>query len=429
MPVMYETCQKCARMYISGATCDRCGTTAARTQTAPPSSPRPSTTPEPVRPAVAQQPVFSQEHLEPVADTPSRPSPSLPSMEPHAVHALAFHGSGGSFLGIHLINILFTILTLGIYHFWARVKVRRYLYSESEFKGDRFAYHGTGRELWLGSMRAGMIFGGVSLLFKSAPLLPGGMAVKIGVLLVGYLLLFLLIPVAIAATRRYRLSRSSWRGIRFSFRGSIAEFVRLYLKGIGLSILTFGFHYPSFIANQQQFLVSHSYFGDSRFGFDGKGSDLRRMYLFWFVLYWLALILVAGLGLLASQRIRLGSEGKFLVPLVFVIIPIAVTRWFWFQADKQRYVWNHTTFGPARFRATMTGGQLCLLKLGNALLLVLSLGLAWPWVMVRNVNFTFRHLSLEGAVDLASVQQEAQSATAFGEGLDSLMDMDPGLAA
>jgi uncharacterized membrane protein YjgN (DUF898 family) len=114
---------------------------------------------------------------------------------------------------------LLSILTMGIYYFWGKVKVRHYLYGQSEFNGDRFAYHGTGRELLWGFLRAVVVFGGLSLLFKPVPLLPGGMAVKIGALLAAYVLLFVLIPFAVEATRRYRLSRSSWRGIRFSFRG------------------------------------------------------------------------------------------------------------------------------------------------------------------------------------------------------------------
>ena len=62
------------------------------------------------------------------------------------------------------------------------------------------------------------------------------------------------------------------------------------------------------------------------------------------------------------------------------------------------------------------------MHLGNLLLLLVTLGLGWPWVTSRNVQFTFRHVSLEGALDVATIQQEAQIASATGEGLASFFD-------
>ncbi len=59
----------------------------------------------------------------------------------------SFHGSAGTLFGIQLINLLLTIVTLGIYSFWGKTKVRGYLWSQTEFEGDRFAYHGTGKEV------------------------------------------------------------------------------------------------------------------------------------------------------------------------------------------------------------------------------------------------------------------------------------------
>jgi uncharacterized membrane protein YjgN (DUF898 family) len=96
--------------------------------------------------------------------------------------------------------------------------------------------------------------------------------------------------------------------------------------------------------------------------------------------------------------------------------------WFWFQAKRHRYFWNHTSFATARFRSTVTWGPLFLLRFGNLLLLVLTLSLGWPWVMIRNVNFTFKHVSLEGPLNVDAILQEAQMASATGEGLAGFFD-------
>ena len=78
---------------------------------------------------------------------------------PQGLMPIGFHGTGGGLFKIMLINWILTILTLGIYSFWGKTKVRRYLCEQSSFVGDRFYYHGTGGELFKGALIFGAIFG------------------------------------------------------------------------------------------------------------------------------------------------------------------------------------------------------------------------------------------------------------------------------
>ncbi|MBI3458427.1 MAG: DUF898 domain-containing protein [Candidatus Rokubacteria bacterium] len=306
---------------------------------------------------------------------------------------LSFHGAGGSLFGIHLVNLLLTLVTLGVYYFWGKTKVRRYLWSQTEFDGDRFAYHGTGKELLIGALKAILVFGVPSVLLNVVPALGWGVAAKVGAGVAAYALFLVFFPLAIVGARRYRLSRTSWRGIRFSFRGRAADFIKLFTGGALLSLVTLGLYYPYFVARRHAFLVSHAYYGNERFGFDGRGRDLFRIYA------WVLLLSLPTLGL----------------------------YWFWFQARKQRYLWDHTSVGTARFHSTVTGRDLFVLTLVNVLLLIPTLGLAAPWVIVRNARFACRYLTLEGAVDLARIQQEAQLASATGEALAGFLDTGLGL--
>jgi uncharacterized membrane protein YjgN (DUF898 family) len=312
-----------------------------------------------------------------------------------AVHRLSFHGTGGSLFAIRILNMFLTLITLGIYHFWGKVRERNYLWGQTEFNGDRFAYHGTGKELFIGFLKSVVVFGLLYALFQTVPFVPGGFTAQIGVLLLAYGLLLTFIPVAMVGARRYRLSRTSWRGIRFSFRGNASEFIKLFIGGTLLSLVTLGFYYPIFMVHQYRFMVTHSYFGSKKWDFHGSGRDL-----------W----------------------GSFLIAVLLSIVTLGL-YWFWFLAKKQRYLWEQTTFGPTRFRASMTGGGLLLLNLGNILLLLITLGLAWPWVVVRNIRYTLSHLTMEGPLDLESVQQESQSASATGEGLGGLLNLDSDFGA
>jgi uncharacterized membrane protein YjgN (DUF898 family) len=112
---------------------------------------------------------------------------------------------------------------------------------------------------------------------------------------------------------------------------------------------------------------------------------------------------------------------RFLLTLLLTL-PTLGLYWFWFAAEKRQYMWNHTTIATARFHSIITGKELMLLQLTNLLLMIGTCGLAWSWVKVRNIRFTCHHLTLVGAVDFASIRQEAQDASATGEGLMSFLD-------
>ncbi len=299
-----------------------------------------------------------------------------------------FRGQGGTLFGIHIVNVLFILGTVGWYYFWAKTRTRRYIFSQTEFEGDRFAYHGTGKELLLGTLKAFLVFFLPISILARVPQFDVPMAVKIGCW-VGYTTLaYLFVPVAIVGSRRYRLSRTSWRGIRFSFRGRMWELMKIFIKSTILSLLTFWLYYPYFLVHRQAYLISHSYFGDERFDFNGEGRDLLA---------------------------------PFVVALVLTPFTLGLC-WFWWAARKRRYLWGHTLFAAARFRSTVTGGALLGLYAVNAIMLIFTLGLAWPWVKVRNINFTFRYLELIGPLDLERIQQQAQFASTTGEGLAGFFD-------
>jgi len=305
-------------------------------------------------------------------------------------HTLSFHGRGGSLFGIQIVNIFLTLVTLGIYLFWAKVNTRKYLIGQTAFKGDRFTYHGTGMELFIGSMKAFLILGSMSALLKAAPFLPGGKPVMVSAFIIGYLGFMLFIPLAIVGSLRYRLSRTSWRGIRLSFRGPLKTFMKISMMGGLISFLTLGLYYPIFHARKRAFLTENSYFGTLPFGFDGEGKDLFRSFL-------LTLLLT---------------------------VPTMGIFWFWFLAKRHRYYWSHTTLGSAKFKSTVTGSRLFILSFTNVLLLIFTLGFAWPWTSIRKVQFNCSNLLLRGHLDLNAISQDAQPATATGEGLGGLLELE-----
>lgn len=313
-------------------------------------------------------------------------------VSPQPARRLSLHGSGNTLFGIYIVNLFLTVVTLGIYYFWGKTRIRQYLAGHVEFEGDRFAYHGTGKELFVGWLKALLVF---FLPIFLLALIVGFWAqdnplAQIILQILVYAAILVVIPLATVGSRRYRLNRLSWRGIRFSFRGRAKEFLRIFIPGVLLTGITFGFYLPFFWVNTRRFLVNNAYFGTVRFEFDGKGEDLF---------------------------------GRYIRAILLSIVTLGIYS-FWFFAEQQRYYWAHTSFATARFRSTVTGGPLFRLSVGNFLLLIFTLGLAWPWVLLRSLRFAFANLSLEGELDTSTIVQDAQAAGVTGEGLAEFLDLD-----
>jgi uncharacterized membrane protein YjgN (DUF898 family) len=417
-----DTCPRCGFGEVASDRCPQCGVVIPTYQRpaeahrpveagrpAEPQRPVEALRPEPRAGAIspfargpAKRPPAPAVHPAPVTRPASAPAggPATAPPPPSATvvasagsrHAI-FVGSGGSLFGIHIVNVLLILATLSIYSFWAKVRVRKYLWSQTEFEGDRFAYHGTGREMFFGFIKAFLFFILPITLLNTLPEAFGAsplvfVATRIAVSIIAAVF----IPVAIVGARRYRLSRSSWRGIRFSLRASTREFVGLWVRGWMLTSLTLGFYYPAFVVSQHRFLTSHTWFGSQRFAFDGRGRDL----------------LWAWLGALV------------------LFVPTLGLSWFWFAARRQRYFAEHTRVAGARFTSTVSAPSLAWLTLSTWIGLIATLGLAWPWLTIRKLRRQFVWLSLDGPLALESITQQAQHVGATGEGLAGFFDADLG---
>ena len=376
---MAEGCPRCGFADLTGERCSRCGVYVAAYRAS--------------LEAMRRGPV-----LRPAAGPPESAATAAPGAAPPSATAtrrLTFHGSAGALLGLAVTNVLLILLTLGIYFFWAKARMRRYLLGETELEGDRFAYHGTGRELLLGFTRGlVVIFIPVALLSVLPEAYGAPPPVRHSLSTLLWLLGLLLMPVAMVGARRYRLSRTSWRGIRFSFRGRLRDFVQLFVVGHVLSSLTLGLYYPIYSTHRQKFMVSNAWFGSQKFDFDGRGRELVWPF----------------------------------ARMILLFLPTLGLSWFWFSARRQRYFTDHSRFGPARYHSTIAGGALAWMQISNFVALVLTLGLAWPWTTVRSMRFTNRNLSLVGALDLTAIRQDAQAASATGEALSGLLDADFGVS-
>jgi uncharacterized membrane protein YjgN (DUF898 family) len=312
---------------------------------------------------------------------------------------LRYKGTGGGLFALVLKNALLTIVTFGIYSFWARNAIRAFHYSHSELGDEPFTYHGTGGELLRGYLKAMGLLMLVTVILGigAALLLPGMSASSASSSFVFtaavYILITALMLYAVNSARRYRLSRSSWRGIRFSFHGQTGAFMGMMLRGIALTIVTLGFYAPFFASERRAFLVNNARFGSEPFVYEGKGRELFGEY----------------------------------IKALLLTIPTLGLYWVWYSAFQHRYFWSHTRIAGARFISTVQGGDLFVMHLTNMLLVSFTFGIATPWAIVRMHQFGADNLMLRGAPEWATIAQSMQAAGAAGEGLAEGLDVDVGI--
>lgn len=306
---------------------------------------------------------------------------------------LEFHGSAGKLFGIMAVNILLTIVTFGIYAFWGRARSLRYLYQEAEFAGNRFMFHGTGKEFFIGFLKAVGIFMIIYLPLIAAIVSKSeiGMVIAMIIFYIGFILVM---PLAIHSQLRYRMSRTSWRGIHFGYRGNLSRLYGMYIKGILLTIVTFGIYGPFFANNLNKELVGNMRFGNTKFNYTGIGGD------------YFPIVFI----------------GSILTVITFGIY------YFWYVRNITNYYYNHIEIHQdttiSKLQANFTAGGIFSQIFINTLLVLITFGLATPVAIIRNYRFMFQYIRLDGDFNPDKLEQtEENYKNATGDDLAGMLDM------
>src|SRR5882724_10485578 len=187
---------------------------------------------------------------------------------------------------------MFLVVTLGIYRFWLATDVRRFLWSHTEIAGDGLEYIGTARELLLGFLIAVALLVPVNVMFFLAAFSRGLLGQVSGVLALVVLALFG--QFAVYRARRYRLTRTLYRGIRFHQTGSGWRYAVCALFWWAMIAVTLGLAYPFAQASLERFKMRNTYYGDLQGHFVGSGLRL----FFHGVSFWAVVVVPFLLGMM-----------------------------------------------------------------------------------------------------------------------------------
>jgi uncharacterized membrane protein YjgN (DUF898 family) len=352
-----------------------------------------------------------------------------------ASHQIAWVEPPGGFLGLSLLNGLLRILTLGVYHFWGKTEVRQRIWSAVRIDGEPLEYRGTGGELFRGFLIVfALVLLPLGVLTFVAPLVWGPKSPARGLFeMTAWLLVFTLWGVGIHRARRYRLSRTRWRGIRGGLSGSSGSFAWTYLWTTALIPLTLGWILPWRAARLQRALFNDTHFGDKAFTFTGRAGPLyARFWLVWLsamVLFVVATGLIgavvaggpaAGQAFVAPNWRQIAAIGGIVLGalLVFAIIRA------WYSSRMFNYFAAETRYQGASFRLETTVASLIWLVATNYLIRLLSLGVLSPIAEARTMRYIVERLSFDRAVDLEAIGQNPDALLTRGEGLAEAFNVD-----
>ncbi|KFN50218.1 YjgN family protein [Arenimonas composti] len=367
----------------------------------------------------------------PPVGPPPLPPPPLPPLPP-VRHGLVFTGRASEFFGIWFVNLVLTVLTLGIYSAWAKVRTERYFYGNTRVAGTPFEY-----------------------LAKPLPILYGRLIAYAVVIALGLswhfqlfvlwlplaALVMLLLPWVVQRALRFRARYSAWRGLRFRFVDGVYESYVAFLFRPLAQLFTFGLLMPWVRMGQHDYMVRGHRFGGLRFAFHG---DLGAYYIPFLISIGLAftayLVMLLAVFAGALLGVAIGGDGAgkgpsdlaialmvapiALVYLAFLAIPV------YLRTKYTNLMWNATSLGPHRFESSLRARDMIWILASNGVLIVLSLGLAVPWAMVRLAKYRAAHMAVwvYGGLDSFGAERTQREGAAGAELVDALdMGMDIGL--
>src|SRR6267154_3709581 len=250
--------------------------------------------------------------------------PHLPPMPAPVL----FSGNRGEFFRLVTRGAGLELITVGFYRFWLATDIRRHLWSNTHIDGDAAEYTGRGRELLIGFLIALAIIVPVYLAYFLAGLEAERIRAFASFPLLAFFYLFG--QFAIYRARRYRLTRTVWRGVRFWMSGSgWAYAARAALWGV-LVILTLGFLLPWREAALERYKMSHSWYGDLQGSFEGRGWEFfKRGWWLW-----------------------------PLTPIAIILFPLAPFLYAYYKAVEWRWWISGIRFGGVRLQSTLRSDAL-----------------------------------------------------------------------
>jgi uncharacterized membrane protein YjgN (DUF898 family) len=387
----------------------------------------PSNNPAPVNPADNPQTPAPLNAFERAMDGKADDWTSQPAAQPLR---FSFSGRGRDYLSLWLSNWILTIATLGIFSAWAKVRRLQYVHQNTLLGGSAFGFHGAPASILIGRIIAIalLIFINLSSIFENIAVL--------GVASASFtLILYIAYPFFIYSSMRFYSRNSSYRNVRFQFKGDLGELYVIYILGGLLTTFTFGLGYPYLAYRVRRYHVENNHWGNNKMAFNANKSMFFWIYFLHSILTLVLYAFVVGLGIAmgmdfdALRQLDIQADDAKWVALVFVVLLLmfvvlyrvatAITQDLIFKAS-----WNSTTIGKSRFACDLNIIALYFIRFACLIASFVTLGLFTPYAQMIITKWRINSLTLTPAHDFDLTKAQLDKDNTKTAELSDMMGFD-----
>ena len=321
---------------------------------------------------------------------------------------IEFKGKAMEYFGIWLANILLTVVTIGIFSAWAKVRRLKYFYNNTNILENSFAYHATGWQIFKGRIIAFVV---IIILGIGSSYIPGFSFIS-------FIIIFFLSPFIINSSLRFNARMISYRNIRFNWHGNYKNTLLYFVLGPVISFFSLGFLQPLFTKFYYTYYANNHSYGTSRFSAD---TTIKQYYKDSFKSGFLpALIIFYSIVVYTIWDIANFIEWNFdyidtifnnysngFEILFFIMIPIIFITNFIYRIFARNILLRATILSKsndneisAKFDSRLNPATYLWIIITNAIIVPITLGLMSPWAQIRFYKYLSYSTKIEIIGDL-----------------------------
>lgn len=349
----------------------------------------------------------------------------FPAHTPLPVHQLTYDGKLRHIAKLWLVNLALFFMTLSLYRFWGRTRVRQYVWSHIRILGDRLEYTGTGKELFLGFS---MIIPVLLILIAAQQFLGD---------VIGGGLTFLYLALGILAVYsglRYRVTRTSWRAIHgYMPSANYNGYLGVSLKRNLLDLVSLSFTKPRSDLLKWKYLVEHVHLGTIHAKFEINTKGLKRkhflslilgMALFAFISYVIFKIFNATLEQSPGENLSKDVRNGLVLFAILFAMPVYFIARQWYIAALMQKKFSGISIGNITFKTHFGIWRYIGFRFVNLLIMLFTLGLGSAFILHRKARFFCRFITMEGTMDETIMAQMRSDAERANEGMLDVFGFD-----
>jgi len=390
------------------------------------------------------------------------------------MEALRFTGSGSEYFKIWIVNVLLTIITLGMYYPWAKVRNKRYFYANTNLADRNFEYHATGKQLFVGFLIAMVLFILYVVLGQLHPL-NGSVLMFV---------LFIALPWLIWRSLMFNMKVTSFSNVHFSFKGKLKQaYINFFAYPLLLVVILLGVNLVSSIVitklilnndnlewlgnvmpfilivtlsltfylgalikkKNTEYVLNGSRYGQGIFT---TNLEIKKFMMIMLKTIGIVLLIMIIVGIIAmllgvgeEHLIVLNPEnlkneelpqGFFVIiaalyiSMIFVMILVMT-----YNVTRQRtYIYANTILdNKISFESTLRARDLAWVMISNLFLMVITIGLAFPWAKVRMARLMLENTLVDTSVGFDEyITQKQNEESSLGDQIGDAFDVDVGVA-